>query len=227
MGLSVPLMWQLPAACRRQRRKQPTSLHTAVHAFHLLFIQYPASSGMHSCASCFLLLGPLPHAAPRTEPTPAPRACPLQVPDVEQFMATYNMQCPMAAKRLIHSGMPATIEHNVRPRMDSTASTAIAVAESVQHFITAMDSLKLNMVAVDQIYPLLSDLVQSMMKVRGGRVGGRAAGRASLGLLVSRSGSQEVVWQHCDRCASALAGLVAGVWLSVQPVDQSPISPHA
>lgn len=62
-------------------------------------------------------------------------------------MATYNMQCPMAAKRLIHSGMPATIEHNVRPARDSTASTAIAVAETVQHFITAMDSLKLNMVA--------------------------------------------------------------------------------
>jgi ESCRT-I complex subunit VPS28 len=88
-----------------------------------------------------------------------------QVPDVEQFMATYNMQCPMAAKRLIHSGMPATIEHNIRPARDSTASTAIAVAETVQHFITAMDSLKLNMVAVDQIYPLLSDLVQAMMKV--------------------------------------------------------------
>lgn len=32
-----------------------------------------------------------------------------------------------------------------------------------------MDSLKLNMVAVDQIYPLLSDLVQAMMKVGAGR----------------------------------------------------------
>ncbi len=39
----------------------------------------------------------------------------LQVPDVEEFMANYNMQCPMAAKRLIHSGMPATIEHG-KPR---------------------------------------------------------------------------------------------------------------
>ena len=26
-------------------------------------------------------------------------------------MAEYNMQCPMAAKRLIHSGLPATVEH--------------------------------------------------------------------------------------------------------------------
>lgn len=39
----------------------------------------------------------------------------LQVPDVEKFMADYNMQCPMAAKRLIYSGMPATVEHG-KPR---------------------------------------------------------------------------------------------------------------
>ena len=38
-----------------------------------------------------------------------------QVPDVEKFMAEYNMQCPMAAKRLIYSGMPATVEHG-KPR---------------------------------------------------------------------------------------------------------------
>ena len=36
---------------------------------------------------------------------------PLQVPDVQQFMLQYNMQCPMATKRLIFSGMPATVEH--------------------------------------------------------------------------------------------------------------------
>jgi hypothetical protein len=35
----------------------------------------------------------------------------LQVPDVNQFMAQYNMQCPMAAQRLLHSGIPATYEH--------------------------------------------------------------------------------------------------------------------
>ena len=79
-------------------------------------------------------------------------------------MATYNMQCPMAARRLIHSGMPATIEHG-KP-MGSSSSAAVAVAETVQHFITTMDSLKLNMVAVDQVYPLLTDLVQSLNKVR-------------------------------------------------------------
>jgi hypothetical protein len=40
------------------------------------------------------------------------------------------------------------------------------VAETVQHFITAMDSLKLNMVAADQLQPLLSDLCESLHKVR-------------------------------------------------------------
>ena len=34
---------------------------------------------------------------------------------MEKFMAEYNMQCPMAAKRLIYSGMPATVEHG-KPR---------------------------------------------------------------------------------------------------------------
>lgn len=62
-------------------------------------------------------------------------------------MATYSMQCPMALKRLA-VGYPATIEHNVRPRPDQPASSAVAVAECVQHFITAMDALKLNMVGV-------------------------------------------------------------------------------
>ncbi|KAI7845155.1 hypothetical protein COHA_001200 [Chlorella ohadii] len=84
------------------------------------------------------------------------------VPDVEQFMATYNMQCPMAANRL-KLGYPATF--NFPAPSPNQASSAIAVAETVQHFITAMDSLKLNMVAVDQIFPLLSDLVSAMMKV--------------------------------------------------------------
>ena len=44
-----------------------------------------------------------------------------QVPDVEKFMADYNMQCPMAAKRLIYSGMPATVEHG-KPRCLSLAT---------------------------------------------------------------------------------------------------------
>ena len=40
-------------------------------------------------------------------------------------MAEYNMQCPMAAKRLIYSGLPATVEHG-KPKC-APASTVWAV----------------------------------------------------------------------------------------------------
>ena len=53
--------------------------------------------------------------APSLNRPPPPHTHTPQVPDVQQFMADYNMQCPMAAKRLIYSGLPATVEHG-KPR---------------------------------------------------------------------------------------------------------------
>eukprot|EP00270_Netrium_digitus_P000475 TRINITY_DN1052_c0_g1_i1.p1 TRINITY_DN1052_c0_g1~~TRINITY_DN1052_c0_g1_i1.p1 ORF type:complete len:192 (-),score=20.11 TRINITY_DN1052_c0_g1_i1:31-555(-) len=85
------------------------------------------------------------------------------VPDVEHFMKTYRMDCPAAINRLLVMGIPATVEH--KAASSDTGGSAVAVAETVQHFITSMDSLKLNMVAVDQIHPLLSDLLSSLNRV--------------------------------------------------------------
>ena len=45
------------------------------------------------------------------------------------------------------------------------SNSAVAVAEAVQHFITAMDSLKLNMVAADQVYPPLADLLAALNRI--------------------------------------------------------------
>ncbi|CAK9187772.1 unnamed protein product [Ilex paraguariensis] len=86
------------------------------------------------------------------------------VPSIERFHDTYKMDCQAALYRLVISGVPATVEHRVASAMSVTTSAAI-VAECVQNFITAMDSLKLNMVAVDQVYPLLSDLSGSLNKL--------------------------------------------------------------
>ncbi|KAF8411222.1 hypothetical protein HHK36_003767 [Tetracentron sinense] len=86
------------------------------------------------------------------------------VPSVERFVETYKMDCPAALNRLVTSGVPATIEHRAASVASSTTSAAV-VAECVQNFITAMDSLKLNMVAVDQVHPLLSDLSASLNKL--------------------------------------------------------------
>lgn len=85
------------------------------------------------------------------------------IPSIERFADTYKMDCPAAINRLVVSGVPATVEH--RAAAASTTTSAAIVAECVQNFITAMDSLKLNMLAVDQVHPLLSDLSTSLSKL--------------------------------------------------------------
>ncbi|KAI4299299.1 hypothetical protein L6164_032769 [Bauhinia variegata] len=86
------------------------------------------------------------------------------VPNIERFADTYKMDCPAAINRLVVSGVPATVEHRGAAAASASTSATI-VAECVQNFITAMDSLKLNMVAVDQLHPLLSDLYGSLNKL--------------------------------------------------------------
>ena len=58
--------------------------------------------------------------------------------------------------------MPATLEHGDEQKDNSARN----VAETVQYFITAMDSLKLNMYSVDAIQPLLQDLMDSLNRSR-------------------------------------------------------------
>eukprot|EP00758_Cryptobia_borreli_P004199 Tbor_TRINITY_DN4238_c0_g1::TRINITY_DN4238_c0_g1_i1::g.23841::m.23841/K12184/VPS28; ESCRT-I complex subunit VPS28 len=58
-----------------------------------------------------------------------------------------------AAALLHHQGEEANNTKRVDPKM---------VLETAQHFITLMDSVKLQQVAVDQLYPILSDLVQTL-----------------------------------------------------------------
>ncbi|XP_016460729.1 vacuolar protein sorting-associated protein 28 homolog 2-like [Nicotiana tabacum] len=86
------------------------------------------------------------------------------VPNIERFHDTYKMDCLAALNRLVTSGVPATVEHRAAASMSAVTSAAV-VAECVQNFITAMDSLKLNMVAIDQVHPLLSELSSSLNKL--------------------------------------------------------------
>jgi len=86
------------------------------------------------------------------------------VPPIDRFIDIYKMDCPSALNRLVTSGVPATVEHRVAASASMHTSAAV-VAECVQNFITAMDSLKLNMLAVDQVFPLLSDLSSSLNKL--------------------------------------------------------------
>lgn len=89
------------------------------------------------------------------------------VPDISHFMATYNMHCASAKHRL-NVGLPATIEHRVLTTKDGNGSSresAVSVAECVHHYIGAMDTIKLGMIAKDQVAPCLSDLSTALYKV--------------------------------------------------------------
>ncbi|KAJ3054116.1 Vacuolar protein-sorting-associated protein 28 [Rhizophlyctis rosea] len=81
-------------------------------------------------------------------------------------MREYKLSCPAATKRLLEIGVPATVEHATTDT-SGMGGSAKYIAETVQLFITLMDSLKLNLVAKDQIHPQLGDLIQSINKVSG------------------------------------------------------------
>lgn len=83
---------------------------------------------------------------------------------VPEFMQRYEMTCPAARHRLLEIGVPATVEY-MRGGENASGKLHVAVAETVQHFITAMDALKLGMVDVDQLQPHLSDLMAAINKI--------------------------------------------------------------
>lgn len=88
----------------------------------------------------------------------------------EEFMRDYRMDCPRAKERLLRCGVPATVLHKSAGSASDGAETAVRVAECVQHFITAMDALKLEQRAVDEVQPLVSDLMNSLTRVPNARV---------------------------------------------------------
>jgi ESCRT-I complex subunit VPS28 len=76
------------------------------------------------------------------------------------FMALYEMDCPRATERLLRMGVPEPMKN-----ADSNTAVAVTVAETVQHFITTMDAVKLEQRAVDELQPLLSDLMDCLTRL--------------------------------------------------------------
>jgi ESCRT-I complex subunit VPS28 len=80
--------------------------------------------------------------------------------NTETFMTLYQMDCPRAVERLLKMGIPEPMKGGT-----DEASHAVTVAETVQHFITCMDAVKLEQRAVDELQPLLSDLNDVITRV--------------------------------------------------------------
>mmetsp|Transcript_30035 Transcript_30035/g.36983 ORF Transcript_30035/g.36983 Transcript_30035/m.36983 type:complete len:189 (+) Transcript_30035:641-1207(+) len=83
--------------------------------------------------------------------------------DTLDFINEYKMDCPLAVERLLTAGVPATVMHATgRASKDKTA--AVIAAEATQEFITAMDVLRLDQRAVDEVQPVISSLLNSLHK---------------------------------------------------------------
>mmetsp|Transcript_17750 Transcript_17750/g.25053 ORF Transcript_17750/g.25053 Transcript_17750/m.25053 type:complete len:225 (-) Transcript_17750:526-1200(-) len=79
---------------------------------------------------------------------------------IETFMQIYQMDCPRAVERLLKMGTP---EH-VKSSTDDGNHVAVTVAETVQFFITTMDAVRLEQKAVDELQPLLSELMDALTR---------------------------------------------------------------
>ena len=91
------------------------------------------------------------------------------IASTEAFFAQWRVDCPRARDRLLRVGAPAT------HLQKGDAVDAARVAECVQHFITAMDALRLDQRAVDEVQPLVADLAAALSRVAAPCPGGRAA----------------------------------------------------
>lgn len=92
--------------------------------------------------------------------------------DLEVFWNEYCSKCS-AARQRIRSGHPQDIKKEMALQQAAAASDASQRAKALdpklvlecgQYFITLMDSLKLQQTAVDQLFPILSDLVIALHK---------------------------------------------------------------
>ena len=80
----------------------------------------------------------------------------------ESFMKTFQMDCPRATNRLLYMGVPESLRSS-----DDSDNVGVAVAKTVADFITAMDTVRLGQLDVDDLSPLLIDLRNSLMQHTG------------------------------------------------------------
>lgn len=81
----------------------------------------------------------------------------------DSFFKEFQIDFPRAYERLIRTGVPVTVIHQTHDDRSDT----VVVAQTTQSFITAMDAIKLDQKAVDQIQPLIKDLTSSLNRVSG------------------------------------------------------------
>ncbi len=90
-----------------------------------------------------------------------------EVTDMESFYRDYHLGTCRQAIQRFKEAAPATVLYNGSGGGAAIGSKGaqLNVFHAVQHFITTMDSLKLEMKAVDELHPNVMDLMESINKV--------------------------------------------------------------
>ena len=82
-----------------------------------------------------------------------------EYPDIEKFVDEFDMDVPFAKARLFGAQIAATRIHH---GTESSRPEVLHILEAGQNFVTIVDSLKLELVHVDDIIPLLRELSDSL-----------------------------------------------------------------
>lgn len=80
------------------------------------------------------------------------------VSDVRAWMEQQKLQCPVAYIRLVESGVPDTGEVENSQRI---------VADITQLFVTILDAIRLDLVAVDTLQPHVEDICDKLSRFSG------------------------------------------------------------
>ena len=112
----------------------------------------------------------------------------------EAFFRLHRISCPRALERLVLSGVPATVVYGGSSSEDR--NNAALSAEAAQAFITLLDGLELGQQAVDDLQPLLSDVLNALSRIRHIDTTSHASFNKLrehwLATLASRSASEEL-----------------------------------
>ncbi|CAD7952973.1 unnamed protein product [Amoebophrya sp. A25] len=86
-------------------------------------------------------------------------------PDFGTFWSDHKLDAPLARERLLSWGVPASMLYDVGNQEDNSAS--LHVFDACTFTTTLIDSLKMNMRAVDEILPTLKETLGCVNKIRG------------------------------------------------------------
>lgn len=87
---------------------------------------------------------------------------------IDAFFGEFSPSLHASHKRLVSSGVPATVENAAvlsGPGGNSAATHTLYVAKAVESFITTMDLLSLNILTVDQLHPPISALLDALNRL--------------------------------------------------------------